>query len=70
MATLRRTDGTRYLDSAFIATHADIAPVSEFFQASNLFLLNDTARESSHGHAIFQDFESASRQYRLNPFAA
>jgi 2-polyprenyl-6-methoxyphenol hydroxylase-like FAD-dependent oxidoreductase len=67
LAVLR---GNQEETNRFIATHADIAPVSEFFQASNLFLLNDTARESSHGHAIFQDFESASRQYRLNPFAA
>ena len=53
-----------------IATHADIAPVSEFFQASNLFLLNDAAKESSRGHAIFDNFESTSRQYQQNLFAA
>lgn len=54
----------------FIATHADIAPVSEFFQASNLFLLNDAAKESSRGFSIFENFESASRMYQRNLFAA
>lgn len=53
----------------FIATHADIAPVSEFFQASNLFLLNDAAKESSAGYPIFDDFATTSRAYQQNPFA-
>ncbi|MBO4210379.1 NAD(P)/FAD-dependent oxidoreductase [Micromonospora echinofusca] len=53
----------------FIATHADIAPVSEFFQASNLFQLNDAAKESSAGYAIFEDFAATSRMYQQNPFA-
>lgn len=54
----------------FIATHADISPVSEFFQASNLFLLNDAAKESSRGHAVFENFEATSRMYQQNLFAA
>lgn len=53
----------------FIATHADIAPVPEFFQASNLFLLNDAAKESSAGYPIFEDFAETSRRYQQNPFA-
>jgi menaquinone-9 beta-reductase len=53
----------------FIATHADVAPVSEFFQASNLFLLNDAAKESSAGYAIFENFEETSRMYQQNLFA-
>ena len=53
----------------FIATHADIAPVSEFFQASNLLLLNDAAKESSRDHAIFADFAASSRAYQQNLFA-
>lgn len=53
----------------FIATHADIAPVSEFFQASNLFLLNDAAKESSAGYPIFEDFAATSRMYQQNLFA-
>ncbi len=54
----------------FIATHADISPVSEFFQASNLFLLNDAAKESSRGHAVFENFEATTRMYQQNLFAA
>jgi len=61
--------GNQEETNRFIATHADIAPVSEFFQASNLFLLNDAAKESSRGHAIFENFESTSRQYLNNLFA-
>ncbi|TDB71567.1 NAD(P)/FAD-dependent oxidoreductase [Micromonospora sp. KC723] len=53
----------------FIATHADVAPVSEFFQASNLFLLNDAAKETSAGYPIFEDFAATSRMYQQNPFA-
>lgn len=53
----------------FIATHADVAPVSEFFDPSNLFLLNDTAREHSREHAVFADFERTYRAYQQNPFA-
>ncbi|WP_433689138.1 NAD(P)/FAD-dependent oxidoreductase [Micromonospora carbonacea] len=53
----------------FIATHADIAPVSEFFQASNLFLLNDAAKESSAGYPVFEDFAATSRMYQQNLFA-
>ncbi|WBB77788.1 NAD(P)/FAD-dependent oxidoreductase [Micromonospora sp. WMMD882] len=53
----------------FIATHADVAPVSEFFQASNLFLLNDAAKESSADHAVFDDFAATSRAYQQNLFA-
>ena len=52
-----------------IATHADIAPVSEFFQASNLFLLNDTAKQSSDAFPIFSDFENTTKSYRQNLFA-
>ncbi|TLQ42017.1 NAD(P)/FAD-dependent oxidoreductase [Streptomyces marianii] len=53
----------------YIATHADIAPVSEFFQASNLFLINDAARETSDQHAIFDGFAETSRSYLRNPFS-
>ncbi|TDC44114.1 NAD(P)/FAD-dependent oxidoreductase [Micromonospora sp. KC213] len=53
----------------FIATHADVAPVSEFFQASNLFLLNDAAKETSAGYPIFEDFAATSRMYQQNLFA-
>ena len=53
----------------FIATHADVAPVPDFFQASNLFQLMEGARESTNDHAIFQDFEEASKRYRINPFS-
>jgi 2-polyprenyl-6-methoxyphenol hydroxylase-like FAD-dependent oxidoreductase len=53
----------------FIATHADVAPVSEFFQASNLFLLNDAAKESSAGYAVFDDFAATMRMYQQNLFA-
>lgn len=53
----------------FIATHADIAPVSDFFQASNLFQLNDAAKESSEGYAIFEDFAVTTRTYQQNLFA-
>ncbi|MGW0335805.1 NAD(P)/FAD-dependent oxidoreductase [Streptomyces sp. NPDC003011] len=52
----------------FIATHADIAPVSEFFQASNLFLLNDAAKQRSDAFPIFENFENASESYRQNLF--
>ncbi|ATB31014.1 NAD(P)/FAD-dependent oxidoreductase [Melittangium boletus] len=62
--------GNQEESNRFIATHADIAPVSEFFQASNLYLINDAAKESSRGHAIFENFESTSRQYLNNLFAA
>lgn len=53
----------------FIATHGDIAPVSEFFDPSNLFLLNDSARESSREHAVFSDFERTYLSYQQSPFA-
>ncbi|RGC66989.1 2,4-dichlorophenol 6-monooxygenase [Micromonospora sp. MW-13] len=53
----------------FIATHADVAPVSEFFQASNLFLLNDAAKESSADYPVFDDFAATSRMYQQNLFA-
>ncbi len=62
--------GNQEETNRFIATHADIAPVSEFFQASNLFLLNDAAKESSHGHAVFENFEATTRMYQQNLFAA
>ncbi|HYO56986.1 NAD(P)/FAD-dependent oxidoreductase [Archangium sp.] len=62
--------GNQEETNRFIATHADIAPVSEFFQASNLFLLNDAAKESSRGHAVFENFEATSRMYQQNFFAA
>jgi len=62
--------GNQEETNRFIATHADIAPVSEFFQASNLFLLNDAAKESSRGHAVFENFEATSRMYQQNLFAA
>lgn len=54
----------------FIATHADVAPVADFFQASNLFQLMDGARESTHDHSVFRDFEATLRASRVNPFAA
>ncbi|MBN1204775.1 MAG: NAD(P)/FAD-dependent oxidoreductase [Myxococcaceae bacterium] len=54
----------------FIATHGDIAPLSEFFQASNLMLLSDAAKESSRDYAVFADFEATSRMYQQNLFAA
>ncbi|HYO93694.1 MAG TPA: NAD(P)/FAD-dependent oxidoreductase [Polyangiaceae bacterium] len=53
----------------FIATHADVAPVSDFFTSSNLFQLLEGARESTNDHAIFQRFEAATALYRINPFA-
>lgn len=53
----------------FVATHADIAPVSEFFQASNLLLLNDAAKESSAGYPVFDDFPTTARMYQQNLFA-
>lgn len=53
----------------FLATHADVAPVSEFFEASNLFLLSDTARESSRAYPVFEDFAATSRAYEQNIFA-
>lgn len=52
----------------FIATHADIAPVADFFTSSNLFQLLEQARESANDHPIFQRYEAASRSYRANPF--
>jgi 2-polyprenyl-6-methoxyphenol hydroxylase-like FAD-dependent oxidoreductase len=61
--------GNQQETDRFIATHADIAPVSEFFQASNLFLLNDAAKESSADHAVFEDFAETSRMYQQNLFA-
>jgi 2-polyprenyl-6-methoxyphenol hydroxylase-like FAD-dependent oxidoreductase len=51
-----------------VATHADIAPVADFFTSSNLFQLLEQARESTNDHPIFQNFEQASIQYRQNPF--
>jgi 2-polyprenyl-6-methoxyphenol hydroxylase-like FAD-dependent oxidoreductase len=62
--------GNQEETNRFIATHADIAPVSEFFQASNLFLLNDAAKESSRGLAVFENFEATTRLYQQNLFAA
>ncbi|MGC4789760.1 NAD(P)/FAD-dependent oxidoreductase [Micromonospora sp. DT178] len=61
--------GNQQETDRFIATHADVAPVSEFFQASNLFLLNDAAKESSADHAVFEDFAETSRSYQQNLFA-
>jgi 2-polyprenyl-6-methoxyphenol hydroxylase-like FAD-dependent oxidoreductase len=52
-----------------IATHADIAPVADFFTSSNLFQLLEQAKESANEHRIFQQFEAASRMYLKNPFA-
>ncbi|MDQ2589173.1 NAD(P)/FAD-dependent oxidoreductase [Saccharothrix yanglingensis] len=52
----------------FIATHVDVAPVSEFFDPSNVFLLNDTAKESSRDHSAFADFEATYREHQRNPF--
>lgn len=54
----------------FLATHADISPVADFFTSSNLFQLLEQARESANDHPIFQQFEAASRAYRQNPFLA
>lgn len=54
----------------FIATHADVSPVSEFFQASNLFLLSDGAKETSAGYAVFDNFAETERRYWENPFGA
>jgi flavin-dependent dehydrogenase len=53
----------------YIATFADIAPVSDFFQASNLWLLNDAAKESSRDYRIFTRFEESVRTYDQNLFA-
>ena len=53
----------------FIAAYGDVAPVSEFFDPSNLFLLSDTAKKSSHEHAVFTNFEDTYRSYQRNPFA-
>ncbi len=53
----------------FIATMCDVAPVADFFQASNIFLLTDVAKESSSQHPIFERFEATSRTYLQNPFA-
>jgi len=61
--------GNQQETDRFIATHADVAPVSEFFQASNLFLLNDAAKESSAGYPVFEDFAATSRMYQQNLFA-
>lgn len=52
----------------FIAAYGDVVPVSEFFDPSNLFLLSDTARRSSHEHAVFTNFEETYRSYQQNPF--
>ncbi|MBB5873498.1 2-polyprenyl-6-methoxyphenol hydroxylase-like FAD-dependent oxidoreductase [Allocatelliglobosispora scoriae] len=53
----------------FLATHGDVAPLSDFFEASNLFLLDGGMRESSsRDYPIFDDFEATSRMYRRNPF--
>jgi len=62
--------GNQAETNRFIATHGDIAPLSEFFQASNLMLLNDGAKEFSRDHAVFADFEATSRMYQQNLFAA
>jgi 2-polyprenyl-6-methoxyphenol hydroxylase-like FAD-dependent oxidoreductase len=53
----------------FIAVHADVAPVSEFFDASNLFLLGEAGRESSRQYPIFDGYETTARGYEQNPFA-
>ena len=53
----------------FVATHADIAPVADFFTSSNLFQLLEQGRESASDHPIFQTFEAASRSYKENPFS-
>jgi flavin-dependent dehydrogenase len=53
----------------FLATHGDVAPVSDFFEASNLFLLDDGVRESGREYAVFDDFDATSRMYRQNLFA-
>jgi flavin-dependent dehydrogenase len=52
-----------------IATFADVAPVADFFQASNLFLLSDTAKESAREHEVFARFEDAAPTYHQNLFA-
>jgi hypothetical protein len=52
----------------YIATHADIAPVADFFTSSNLFQLLEQARESANDHPIFQRYERALREYQKNPF--
>ncbi|MDM4721465.1 NAD(P)/FAD-dependent oxidoreductase [Micromonospora sp. WMMA1363] len=61
--------GNQLETDRFIATHADIAPVSEFFQASNLLLLNDAATETSVGYPVFDDFNATVRTYQQNLFA-
>ncbi|MEN3585332.1 NAD(P)/FAD-dependent oxidoreductase [Streptomyces sp. ZYX-F-203] len=66
MAALR---GNQEETDRYIATHADIAPVSRFFEPSNLFLINDAARETSEQHAIFDGFAETSRGYLRNPFS-
>ncbi|MFL5343200.1 MAG: NAD(P)/FAD-dependent oxidoreductase [Hyalangium sp.] len=62
--------GNQQETNRFIATHGDISPLSEFFQASNLMLLSDAAKESSRDHSVFSDFEATSRMYQQNLFAA
>ncbi len=52
----------------FLAVHGDVAPVSDFFDASNLALLDDGGRDSARDYPIFDDFEATSRRYRQNPF--
>ncbi|HET8662011.1 MAG TPA: NAD(P)/FAD-dependent oxidoreductase [Micromonosporaceae bacterium] len=62
--------GNQQETDQFIAAYADVSPVSEFFQASNLFLLDDKAKETSAGYAVFDDFAATERGYRENPFRA
>jgi len=52
-----------------IAAYGDIVPVAEFFDPSNLFLLGDTAKQSSREHAVFTNFEDTYRSAQQNPFA-
>lgn len=52
----------------FIATFGDIAPVADFFQASNLWLLNDAATESAANRAVLTQFEAATPSYHQNLF--
>jgi flavin-dependent dehydrogenase len=52
----------------YIAMHADIAPVADFFSASNLFQLSDGALERTRDHEVFRDFEAGYRARAQNPF--
>lgn len=55
--------------SRYLAVHADIAPVADFFQASNLLQLLEGARETTSDHPIFKSFAAATKHYNKNLFS-